>query len=129
MRTYHISELDVTSALKGKREKALQRRLPTKNPDAKVLILLDLFRSGFFLEEYIKNSVDHVDQSEQSCSGPSAFTLVLASIYHRCSGSARFTCFDQATIPGVWIDERIFGLGCNQNKTSRGHLSKKKRAL
>ena len=44
----------------------------------------------------------------QSCRRPSVFTLVLGSIYHRCSGSVRFTCFDQATIPRMWKGERIF---------------------
>jgi hypothetical protein len=39
---------------------------------------------------------------------PSAFTLVLGSICHECSGSVRFTCFHQALIPRVWIGERIF---------------------
>ena len=36
------------------------------------------------------------------------FVQVASSIYHGCSGSARFVCFDQATIPRVWISERIF---------------------
>ncbi len=39
---------------------------------------------------------------------PSTFTLVLGSIYHGCSGSVRFTCFDQVTIPRLWIGEHIF---------------------
>ena len=38
----------------------------------------------------------------------SAFTLVLGSIYLRCSDSVMFTCFDQVTIPRMWKGERIF---------------------
>ncbi len=53
-RLHHIHEHDVTSSLKGKREKTGKD-------------LLYLFSSGFFLlEEYIKNSEDNVDHSEQS---------------------------------------------------------------
>jgi hypothetical protein len=60
-RHHHIHEHDVTSSLKGKRERPL-----------------DLFSSGFFLlEEYIKNSENDVDQREQSYQRQSACTSVL----------------------------------------------------
>jgi hypothetical protein len=61
-RLHHIHEHDVTSSLKGKREKKRPfRREKEKRP-------LDLFSSGLFLlEEYIKNNEDNVDHSEQSC--------------------------------------------------------------
>ncbi len=56
---------------------------------------LDLFSSGFFLlEEYIKNSEGQCKATVRSgARWPPAFTLVLGSIYLRCSGSAMFTCF------------------------------------
>ncbi len=38
----------------------------------------------------------------------STFTVVLDSIYHGYSGSVRFICFVQVTIPRVWIGEHIF---------------------
>jgi hypothetical protein len=59
-RLHHIHEHDVTSFLKGNGKRPF-RRQKGKRP-------LDLFSSGFFLlEEYIKNSKDNVDHSEQSC--------------------------------------------------------------
>ncbi len=69
-RLQHIHEHDVTSSLKGKREKTLRREKGKRS--------LDLFSSGFFLlEEYIKNSENDVDQREQSCQRQSACTSVL----------------------------------------------------
>ncbi len=59
-RLRHIHEHDVTSSLKGKREKTFQ-----KGKREKIFRFVQ-FRV-FFLEEYIKNSEDNVDHIEQSC--------------------------------------------------------------
>ena len=101
-RLQHIHEHDVTSSLKGKRGKTFQ-----KGKREKIFRFVQ-FRVFSFGRIHQKIARTMQTTLSSRASRQSASTLVLGSIYHRCSGSAMFTCFGQGTIPRMWKDERIF---------------------